>query len=179
MDIADAVSLIESAIPSRPGVWADVGAGEGIFSRALVHLGASRVYAVDRDTRALGTLARWANAVTADVVTLVADFSRPFELVDADPPVLDGILLANSLHFVRDQDGVLARLTAWLRPGGRAVFVEYDQDRASRWVPYPIPIERLPALAAAAGLSEPIVTSTRPSDYGGNLYVAVSVTARQ
>jgi SAM-dependent methyltransferase len=173
MDIADAIALIEQAIPNPPGLWADVGAGDGTFTRALVQLGASRIYAVDRDRRALASLARWAKAEAADVVTMVADFSRPFELAGLDHPVLDGVLLANSLHFVPDQDAVLARLTSWLRPGGRAVLVEYDGRRPSRWVPYPIPIARLPALAAAAGLSEPIVTATRPSDYGGTLYVAV------
>ena len=44
-----------------------------------------------------------------------------------------------------------------LRPGGRVVLVEYDRRAHSRWVPYPIPIARLPEPAASAGLS---VTTT-------------------
>jgi hypothetical protein len=51
----------------------------------------------------------------------------------------DGMLLANSLHFVRDAAAVLARLAARVRPGGRVVLVEYDKRRASPWIPYPIP----------------------------------------
>ncbi|MGH7674960.1 MAG: hypothetical protein ACREMV_06785, partial [Gemmatimonadales bacterium] len=39
---------------------------------------------------------------------------------------LDGILLANALHFVRNPDVVLARLAARVRPDGRVVVVEYD-----------------------------------------------------
>ena len=46
----------------------------------------------------------------------------------------------------------LARLVAWLRPGGRVVLVEYDHRRANPWVPYPIGIAKLPALAKAAQL---------------------------
>ena len=96
---------------------------------------------------------------------MTADFTRPFELPGLEEPSLDGILLANALHFVPDAGVVLARLTKRLRPGGRVVFVEYDRRGASRWVPYPIPAAQLPALAASAGLSAPAITATRPSRF--------------
>lgn len=174
VDTGDAVALIEGAIPRRPGTWADIGAGDGTFTRALVELlgPSSRIFAVDRDAPALAALGRWAKSAGANVVTVVADFSRAFELPGPDRPALDGMLLANSLHFVRDAEAALARLARWLRPGARLVLVEYERRRASRWVPYPISTERLPPLAAAAGLSTPVVTATRPSAFGGNLYVA-------
>jgi hypothetical protein len=54
------------------------------------------------------------------------------------------------------------------------VLVEYDRRTSSRWVPYPIPADRLPALAASAGPSRPVITATRPSTFGGNLYVATA-----
>ena len=63
---------------------------------------------------------------------------------------------------------------ARVRPGGRIVLIEYDRRAASRWVPYPIPIARLPALARSAGLSAAAITSTRPSAFGGILYVAAA-----
>jgi hypothetical protein len=87
------------------------------------------------------------------------------------------MLFANALHFVPQADEVLARLTAWVKPGGRVVFIEYDRRAPSRWVPYPIPAAALPALAAAAGLSVPTITATRPSTYSGELYVAVATRA--
>ena len=48
------------------------------------------------------------------------------------------IVMANSLHFVRDADkaGVLRRLLSHLRPGGRFILVEYDADAGNQWVPY-------------------------------------------
>jgi len=174
VNISEAVALIDAAVPRRAGAWVDVGAGSGLFTRALIELLGHdrRIVAIDRDARAVATLERWARSHAPHVIPVVADFARR-DLPRPEEPV-QGILLANALHFVRDPDVVLARLAAWLRPGGRVVLVEYDRRRGSPWVPYPIPIDRLPALAASAGLSTPVITATRPSAYGGTLYVAAS-----
>jgi len=176
LNTREAVALIAGAVPAPAGIWADVGAGDGTFTRALVELlgSSSRIYAVDRDERAVAALARWASKQAANVIPVTADFTRPFELPGLEEPSLDGILLANALHFIPDAGAVLARLAAWLRPGGRVVVIEYDRRAASRWVPYPIPVARLPALAASAGLSAPAITATRPSSFGGVLYVAAA-----
>jgi SAM-dependent methyltransferase len=169
---AEAVALIEAAVPRARATWADVGSGDGTFTRALAELLGpdARIYAVDRDARALASLGRWAARHGTDVIPVAADFTGPLEL----PELLDGMLVANALHFVREADVVLARLAALVRPGGRVVIVEYDRRAANRWVPYPIPTDRLPALAASAGLSTPTLTATRPSAFGGILYVAVA-----
>jgi SAM-dependent methyltransferase len=176
MNTREAVALIADAVPCASGTWADLGAGRGTFTRALVELlePGSRIYAVDRDPIALGAIGEWAARCGARVVTVAADFTKPFELPGAKPGILDGLLLANALHFVREADIVLARLVGLLRPGGRVVIVEYDRREPSQWVPYPISLSRLPSLAAAAGLSAPVVTATRPSRYSGILYVAAA-----
>ena len=171
----DAVTLIRDAIPVGGGTWADVGAGEGAFTRALVELlEPSRIYALDSDARALEKLMRWAKTTDVGVIPVVADFSSRFELPGLDGAKLDGVLLANSLHFASDPKRVLSRLVSWLRPGGRVVLVEYDRRKASRWVPHPIPVTQWATLAASAGLSNPVVTAKRPSMFGGDLYVAAA-----
>lgn len=176
MDTDQAVALIVGAVPRSPGTWADVGAGDGTFTGALAQLLGpdSRIYAIDRDARAVAALERWAAKEAPNVIPVGADFERPFDLPGLEEPRLDGILLANSLHFVPDAAVVLGRLVAWMRPGGRVVVVEYDLRAASRWVPYPIPPARLTALAASAGLTAPAITATRPSAFGGVLYVAAA-----
>ena len=175
MNARDAATLIVGAIPERESTWADLGAGDGTFTRALAELLGpnSRIYAVDRDADAVAELERSARTARASVIPVLADFTRPFDLPGMSE-TLDGMLFANSLHFVRDADVVLARLATWVRPGGRVVFVEYDRRGPNRWVPYPIPAARLPAIAASAGLSTPVITATRPSAFGGDLYVAVA-----
>jgi ubiquinone/menaquinone biosynthesis C-methylase UbiE len=176
VDTREAVALIAAAVPHGAVTWADLGAGDGTFTRALVELlgPGARIYAVDRDARALAVLRRWAAREGANVIALEGDFTGSLELPRLGDARLDGLLLANTLHFIRDADVVLARLAALVRPGGRVVIVEYDRRAANRWVPYPISVERLPALAAAAGLSTPAITATRPSAFGGMLYVAAA-----
>src|SRR5262249_30135906 len=102
MTPSDAVDLLKPAIATRGGVWADLGAGEGTFTQALAELlgPESLVYAVDRDANAVAELKRWAPTAPAKVTPVMGDFSLPF-----DPPgkaLLDGMLFANSLHYVRN-----------------------------------------------------------------------------
>lgn len=182
MEHKDAVALIREAVGHSAGAWADLGCGTGTFTRALVDiLGTnSEVIAVDQDAGALDVLRRWAERHAAAIVTVRADFTRPSELADLRDGSLDGILLANSLHFVSDAETVLARLVRALRPpgrgvgGGRVVIVEYDRREANAWVPYPISRDRLPLLAAKAGLSNPVVIATRRSRYQGVMYAAAA-----
>ena len=49
-----------------------------------------------------------------------------------------GLLLANSLHFVRDKQAVLAQLVELLAPGGQLLLVEYNATRGNGAVPYPL-----------------------------------------
>ena len=176
MDLDEAVELISEAVPREAGVWAELGAGEGTFVRGLARLlgPGAQIYAVDRDPRALAKLERWAQRDSVTVIPVTADFTRPLDLPGLGAPGLDGLLFANSLHFVPRPEAVLERLAARLRPGGSVVIIEYDRSRPSRWVPYPIPAARLPALAAGAGLATPTITATRPSAFGGILYAAAT-----
>lgn len=135
----------------------------------------SRIYAVDRNPRALAVLQRWADADGADVVTIRGDFTDPAAWSEIAERTLDGILLANSLHFVSAADRVLRRLVDLIRPGGRVVLVEYERRAPSRWVPFPVSPERFSELARYAGLAMPDVVATRPSVFGGTLYAAVAV----
>jgi len=167
MKTGEAVELLRSAVGGRAGVWADFGAGSGTFTRALVELLApgSRVLAVDRVGSALARL-RGVQGVT----TITADFAEGIQL----PQQLDGMLFANSLHFVENAGAVLARLAERLRPGGRVVLIEYDGRGPSRWVPHPLAAARWPEVAATAHLNNPVIRARRRSAFGGELYVATA-----
>ena len=175
MNDHEAQELIATAVEGGGRLWADLGAGSGTFTRALRALlpRGSLIYAVDVDPATIADLSRLRDGV----IPIQADFSKPIELPEHEEAPLDGLLLANALHFVRDAEGVLRRLVKLLRPGGRAVIVEYDRRVASRWVPYPIESARWSALATAVGLQEPRITARRPSMYAGELYVAVAERA--
>ena len=174
MEASEASELIRDAVMGSGERWADLGAGSGTFTRALVSLlgRGARIDSVDRDARAIAEIRNWAKAEAPGVVAHVADISGPLELPEFDAGGFDGVLLANVLHYVRDAEAALGRFVGLLKPGGRIVLIEYDRRRASPWVPYPIPPARWSAMAAQAGLSEPLITARRPSDFGGTLYVA-------
>jgi SAM-dependent methyltransferase len=84
------------------------------------------------------------------------------------------VVMANILHFVADAESVLPRIIHLLRPGGRFVLIEYEGRRPGPWTPYPVSMARFRELAAGSGLGEPRVAATRPSRYGGQIYVAVA-----
>ena len=173
MQLEDAVALIKSSVAGRAGTWADLGAGRGTFTRALAEVLSpdGRVIAVDRDPTVVAEIERWAAESAPGVTAVVGDFTATM-MLPATP--LDGILLANALHFVKTQEqgALLARLANLLADDGRMVLVEYDRRATSRWVPYPIPIARLQELAAAAGLTRFTVSESRPSNYEGIIYTA-------
>lgn len=174
MDHADHVGLLRPAV-APGGTWADIGAGTGAFTLALADLlGASgRIVAVDRDGRALRENASVVSGRFPSVAleTVRDDLTGTLAL-----PTLDGLVAANSLHFVpRDQQvGVVRALAAHLRPGGGFVVVEYDADRGVPWVPHPFSYEAWERLAGAAGLTGTQLIGRVPSRFLGAIYSAVS-----
>ncbi|HEX6910991.1 MAG TPA: class I SAM-dependent methyltransferase, partial [Longimicrobium sp.] len=63
MKESDAIDLLRPAVhPSPDARWADLGAGTGVFTRALATLAgpSGRVFAVDVDDGALGAVRDWA-----------------------------------------------------------------------------------------------------------------------
>jgi SAM-dependent methyltransferase len=167
---SDLVGLIEGGVTERGGHWADLGAGEGAFTLALADLlgPGAHITAVDRDTGALRHLAG-ERFPDVEVETRVGDFTRPLGLSN-----LDGIVMANSLHFVRDKGPVLESVRDMLRPGGRLILVEYGTDRGNPWVPHPFKFERWQRMAAQAGFVGTRLLRTIPSRHLGSMYSAVS-----
>jgi ubiquinone/menaquinone biosynthesis C-methylase UbiE len=165
---SELVALLEDAITDRGGRWAELGAGEGNFTLALAELlgPGAHITAVDRDA---GALRRLSERMGKRVETKVADFTHPLDLAR-----LDGIVMANSLHFVRDKAPVLESVRNMLRPGGELIVVEYGTNSGNPWVPHPFTYERWEAMAAQAGFVQTRLLRTIPSRHTGSMYSAVS-----
>ena len=174
MDHQDHVGLIRDGVGGGGTTWADLGSGAGAFTLALADLlgPAGSIHTVDRDGRALKVQphALRERFPSVAVTPLVADFTKPLEL-----PPLDGIVMANSLHFERDKLAVLRLVRVYLRPEGRLILVEYDADRGNPWVPYPLSFETWAKLATEAGFRETRLLATIPSRFLGSIYSALSV----
>lgn len=173
MNHTDHVNLLRNGVPVAGGVWADFGAGSGAFTLALAELvvpGAT-IYAVDRERGALHQLTQLMHArfPAVHLHVLVADFTHPLAL-----PPLDGIVMANSLHFERRKEDVLQRVRDYLKPQGRLLLVEYNTDRGNMWVPHPLSFPKWQALAGRCGFARTDLLSTHPSSFLGEFYAAAS-----
>ena len=166
MEQSEIVALIRGGVPGPGGTWADLGAGTGNFSWALAELIGSqgKIFAIDRDTKAIRQLhQRIAQADPgATIIPQQADVTRPLDI-----PALDGILMANVLHFIRDQPAALALVAGYLRPAGRLLLVEYDLRTPLPWVPFPVSFARLELLATQAGFEAPTEIGRRVSPSSG------------
>jgi ubiquinone/menaquinone biosynthesis C-methylase UbiE len=150
--------------------WADLGAGEGTFTYALSSLldSNSEVYAIDKNQSVLSKIKSLPQCASIKIVT--ADFLT----AKLDIPKLNGILLANSLHYVKDKISFLKSMRATLLNDGRMIIVEYDTLEANVWVPYPIDFQSLATLAKQVGCKEIRKLGEQPSKYRvENLYAAL------
>src|SRR5205814_4474226 len=100
MNHNDHKQLLQKGVPGLGGVWADYGSGAGAFTLALADLigPTGHIYSVDKNGAALREQERVARSrfPNTTVHYLTADFTRRLDI-----PPLDGIVMANSLHYVR------------------------------------------------------------------------------
>jgi ubiquinone/menaquinone biosynthesis C-methylase UbiE len=173
MDHTDHVNLLKPANLPLGGHWADFGAGSGAFTLALRELigDDAIIYAIDKDRSALNHLERAYRArfgLNSNLTLLPNDFSRPLNI-----SLLDGIVMANSLHFFKDKVTMLAHVRSFLKPTGQLLIVEYNTDSGNHWVPYPFTFETFVKLASQAGFREPKLVARHPSGFLKGFYSAV------
>jgi ubiquinone/menaquinone biosynthesis C-methylase UbiE len=169
MKKSDAVELIRNGIStlSVPSAWADLGCGSGTFTKALAELlpPGSSLIAIDKEHHEIGSH----KAVTIQFNQ--ADFTQ----TDSLPINLDGVLMANALHYVKDQHRFLAGLNRHLKSNGRIVIIEYDTDMANQWVPYPVTFGRIEKLLTDSAFHSVTKIGEIPSVYNASkMYAAMA-----
>ncbi len=173
MKHADHIALIRGGVERRGTRWLELGAGDGAFTLALADLlgpGGS-ILAVDSDRWALAELAaRLASRFPElALTTLVADFETG---LPTGP--FDGVLAANSLHFVADQVAVLRASTRRSCRAARSCSSSTTPSTATRTSRTPSPSTAWPSLATAAGFTQPRLLHRVPSRFLGAIYGAVA-----
>lgn len=169
MTLQEAIALLPAAILKEEPAskWADLGCGEGLFTEALTALlpEGSYIHAVDKIT----SFPEIKSNRNISIQFHQADF------VKEDLPLqgLDGILMANSLHYVPNKEVFLRQAKQYLSTTGSWIIIEYDSRQSNRWVPYPIPFEELKQLFLEEGYASVMKISERPSIYNaGKMYSA-------
>jgi trans-aconitate methyltransferase len=172
---ADARALLAKGEVGALGAstWADLGCGDGTFTIALAGLLApgSTIHAMDREASALRKIPSTHQGTR--ITTHRGDFTSsdwPFEN-------LDGILLANSLHYVGDQLAFIRSCAPHLKRRHQFLIVEYDSTTANPWVPYPVSQKRLADLFKGAGYPAIELLGSRPSVFRRSPLYAASITS--
>jgi SAM-dependent methyltransferase len=177
VDHRDHVALLSGGVPPAGDgnrLWADLGSGTGAFTLAVADLLGSggSIVSIDRDRGALSEQAEAMRVRFPDVglQQRLADFTHDLGL-----PPLDGVVMANALHFLLDREETVRRVRGMLRPGGRLVLVEYDADSGNPWVPHPLSFETWRSMAVRCGFAEPKLLGRVPSRFLGAIYSALAL----
>ena len=122
---------------------------------------ASLIYAIDKHTTTFNN---------KDIKFLQLDFMK-----DSLPNIaVDGILMANSLHYVKDKLQFLIQIQSYLKTNGVFLLVEYDIETSNQWVPYPMSFLSARALSRQAGFESITKINDRPSIFSGRrIYAAL------
>lgn len=87
---------------------------------------------------------------------------------------LDGILIANALHYVTDKHSLIQKLGRMFGGDSCFIIIEYDTERSNPWVPYPISFQKLKLLFQMLGYQSVVKVNERRSAYGsGIMYCAL------
>jgi 2-polyprenyl-3-methyl-5-hydroxy-6-metoxy-1,4-benzoquinol methylase len=151
MELSTAIRLIKKGISDSNEIqtWVDLGAGTGLFTQALATClkAGSTIYAIDKDITALAKLETKSPSVT------IKKINHDFVATKFDIELLDGILMANALHFVSDKHVFVNQMKKKLKPSGRIIIVEYEMIYGNAWVPYPINLNTLQKLGNEIGFT--------------------------
>ena len=166
MEIFEAADLIrteEILESSDVQTWCDLGCGTGTFTLALASLlpPGSTIYAIDRDAKALAEIPDSYEHVTIRKQVL------EWDLANLSLPHLNGVLIANLLHYIKDQQAALEILRSFAE---QLLVVEYEDREASSWIPYPVSFPALKDLLLKRGFTHVQKVGTRASRFGGSLY---------
>jgi ubiquinone/menaquinone biosynthesis C-methylase UbiE len=170
MDSNDIKNLIKDGL--TPGTWADLGSGQGNFTLALRELAGPdiEIYSVDYDAKSLKIQESKFHEKFPD--TKIHFIAENF-LTELNLPQLDGILMANSLHFIKYKDSFLDQIKNHLKPNGRLLIVEYDTDSPNPYVPHPLSFGNLDRLLNQKGFTVQLLGQA-PSHYQGSMYSALA-----
>jgi hypothetical protein len=125
----------------------------------------STIRAVDRDHRALAGIPDHYDGV--EVRKIVGDLND----AGLSLPTVDGILIANTLHFIRQQKDLLTRL---LSVTDCILIVEYERFLPNPSGPYPVGFQKFRKLCSRIGVQRVERFGTRPSQFGGTMYSALA-----
>lgn len=151
--------------------WLDLGCGKGTFTEALATMlpAQSKITGMDKNNQQLPP--QMGNQVSIKFI------EADFETEALEVTGLDGILMANSLHFIWDKESLIRRLEKHFSTSRRFLIVEYDTTASNPWVPYPIDFKALKILFDRLGNYSVSKLGERRSLYGSAMLYGALITS--
>jgi ubiquinone/menaquinone biosynthesis C-methylase UbiE len=171
MKVNDATTLIRDGIPVKikNTNWTDLGCGGGTFTNALANLlgDGGKIFAIDKQSQEINIDSLRPIKIQFMKLDFINDPLHFFNL--------DGILMANSLHYVKEKPLFIEKIKKHLKTNGELIIVEYDTVKQNRWVPYPISFDNLLETFSSAGFNHIKKIGERSSVYRSEKMYAASI----
>lgn len=153
--------------PPSPMHWVDLGCGSGVFTEVLANIlqKNSRITAIDRTPQHIPN--SLGNHVTINFQQL------DFVLDNISIDNVDGILMANALHFVKDKTALIKKLERLFKASPTFLIVEYDHNLPNPWEPYPISLIQLKDFFTKLNYGKFKQLGEQQSAYGGMMYACL------
>ena len=120
------VDRVVRTLQLAPGsAVADIGAGSGLFTRAMAkQVAPGVVHAVDINPNLLTHIERSAQeAGLTNIQTILAAEDDP-----RLPEILDLVFICDTLHYIENPEQYLRELHAHVRPGGRVAIIDFFRN---------------------------------------------------
>jgi ubiquinone/menaquinone biosynthesis C-methylase UbiE len=150
------IDQIVAALHLKPGqTVADIGAGSGLFEVPLAKAVSpgGKVYAVDIDAGFFPEIKKKADeAHVTNVQTVLGKYTDP----SLPAKNVDVVFFHDVLHHIQDRGGYLKAVTAYLKPSGRVVIIDYEKNQGPHKDQADLQVsrEQLAAWAKDAGLKQ-------------------------
>lgn len=162
-------ALLPGLLETPSGIWLDAGCGDGVFADVLRESNPAElcVIGLDRDRYSLRRFSNCLDSKQQPALAVLGDLESELPFTG-----LDGILLANVLHYFAhpEQVNILRRVARAMNHSGMLVIVEYNSNQSTSAVPHPIPLSSVSQLLKDASFIAPQKISRVSSSYLREMY---------
>ncbi|MGD2246970.1 MAG: methyltransferase domain-containing protein [Candidatus Methanofastidiosia archaeon] len=140
--VKKAVTFLNKADITISGTWVDCGCGRGVYSNALIILGADLVLAIDITIKSGFFLKK-------KILKIKGDCKN----VPVKNKIVSGFIYVNVLHYHKDPGQLIKEAYRVLDSTGVIIIIEYKRQIPTPWNPHPLKTDEITHLLKAHGFS--------------------------
>jgi ubiquinone/menaquinone biosynthesis C-methylase UbiE len=142
MYVKKAVTFLNKADIIISGTWVDCGCGRGVYSDALIILGADLVLAIDITMGSGFSLKKKCVKIKGDCRN-----------IPVKNKTVSGFLYVNVLHYHKDPSQMIKEAYRVLDGTGCIIIIEYKKEVPTPWDPHPLKTDEITHLLKVHGFT--------------------------